>query len=208
MKAVPPGGCLLAVSSSAADPVDYTYFPLLYQKEVARRGQQMVLLSEGFFSTPWYRSTFQREGIPPVLFDLLQQGTDRVPLKKVDLMTFLTREIPRVQQTRPGSGPELGVYEVEGRYFLINRDSLACLMAEGLLPQVSKWRLFFTARFREIERFALPSLSPPGSDKERPTWDWKEVLHGPIVTQGVPGLDGMPIPSGKLFEARIQTLPQ
>ena len=186
---VQPGGVLLAVSVTPNAPVDYTYFPLLYQKVVARRGQRIALISEGFFTTPWYRGTLNHEGISTALFDALEHGTSNVPLRKKDLGSFLRDEIPQVQAlSREGSLP-LAIYKVEGRYFLANRETQGALMAERLIPSISHRPLFFTSRLPELE----PNLEG--------RIEWKEVFRIPMLTYGYKDLDGMPIPSGKLFQA-------
>ncbi len=188
---VPPGGVLLAVSVTPNAPVDYTYFPLLFQKEAARRGQRIALISEGFFTTPWYRGTLRREGISTTLFDALEQGTPKVPLIQTSLTDLLGKEMPGVQAASQGNSPPLAIFEVEGRYFLANRYTQGALVAETLIPSVSKRSLFFTSRFPEMEPYL----------KERV--EWTEVFRIPMLTQGYQELDGMPIPSGKLFKARL-----
>jgi hypothetical protein len=192
---VPPGGVLLAVSVSPNTPVDYTYFPLLYQKQVAKRGQHLALISEGFFTTPWYCGTLRREGIPVSLFDALEKGTPKIPLKKADLKSFLGVEIPHVQASSQGSSPPLAIFEVDGRYFLANRYTQGALVAETLIPSISHRPLYFTSRFPEIEPYLKGRI------------EWTEVFRIPMLTQGYVELDGMPIPSGKLFRASLFSNP-
>ncbi len=188
---VHPGGVLLAVSVTPNAPVDYTYFPLLFQKEVARRGQRIALISEGFFTTPWYRGTLNREGISTALFDALEQGTSRVPLRNTDLGSFLRDEIPQVQTLSREGSPYLAIYKVEGRYFLANRETQGALMAEMLIPSISHRPLFFTSRLPELEPYLKGRV------------EWKEVFRIPMLTHGYKDLDGMPIPSGRLFQASL-----
>lgn len=188
---VPPGGILLAVSVTPNAPVDYTYFPLLYEKEVAKRGQRIALISEGFFTTPWYRGTLHREGIPTSLFDALQQGIPDVPLIQTDMAALLGKEMPRIQTLAQGREPTLAVFEVDGRYFLANRYTQGALMAKTLLPALSHRPLFFTSRMTEVEPYLKDRI------------EWKEVFRIPMLTQGYGDLDGMPIPSGKLFQASL-----
>jgi hypothetical protein len=181
-----PGALLMAVPASPLEPSDYTYFPLLYQKEVARRGRNVSLLSEGFFTSPWYRDCFERQGISTKLFDDLQIGTARVKFEERDLESFLKGGMNEIEE-RAGRGEvALRIYHVGDRYFLENRHTQAALLADALFLSSSR-PFFLTARFPEIGIYLKDRL------------DWKEVLRIPVLTEGYSGLDGMPIPSGKLY---------
>ncbi|MCG3195693.1 MAG: hypothetical protein GHCLOJNM_00160 [bacterium] len=182
----PPGAVLIAVPARAQEPVDYTYFPLLYHKEVARRGARVALLSEGFFTSPWYEKTLLREGIHSDFFQMLAKGTDRVPLEEKILTEFLEAATPRP------TAPLTRIYKVGGRIFLENRHTLALLMVERLFPSFEERPLYLTGLFQELERY-LP----------RPV-EWRECLRVPILTEGHSDLDRMPVPSGKLYRLELQ----
>lgn len=181
----PPGAVLIAVPGRAQEPVDYTYFPLLYQKEVARRGARLALLSEGFLTSPWYQENLIREGIRSDFFAALEQGTSRIPVEEKTLSEFL--ETASAHAAVQPSEPLTRIYKVGDRIFLENRHTLAALIAEFLLPDLVGRPIYMTGLFRELERY-LPYKV-----------EWRETLRVPILTEGHPDLDRMPLPSGKLF---------
>lgn len=188
LDAAPAGSVVIAVPKQSGQPVDYTYYPLLYQHEVAFRGDKVSLISDGYFSSPWYRGTFEHENLPTRLFDALEKGTARVPLIHVaDLGTFLRETIPSVQERSRASGPVKEIYHVSERYFFANGATLGELLAENLLPDILHRPLLVTGGFPELD----PHL-PEGMA-------WEELLHVPVRTEGYRPLDGMPIPTGKLF---------
>lgn len=111
------------------------------------------------------------------------------------MKSFLGVEIPRVQAASQGSSPPLAIFEVEGRYFLSNRYTQGALVAETLIPSISHRPLYFTSRFPEMEPYLKDRI------------EWTEVFRIPMLTQGYVELDGMPIPSGKLFRASLFSNP-
>lgn len=192
---IPPGSTLFAVSSRMNEPQDYTYFPLLYQKEVAKRGQSVKLFSEAFLTTPWYEKTLAREGIPGDFFDRLEKGTPAIPLHHTTLSLLLKEDMPSVQSKSLEGKPLLGIYEVNGRYFFSNRDAMAALVAQSLLPGLLAAPLYTTARFEELRRYVPESIV------------WQEVLRLPVITEGFSGLDGLTVPSGKLYRFNLTSQP-
>jgi hypothetical protein len=189
---VPPGALLVAVPARPLEPADYTYFPLLYQQEVANRGKRVALISDAFMTCSWYRSAFLRQGLSGKFFEGLEQGTDRVHVHQSEVDTFVRQEIPAIQRAARTHEPNLRIHRVQGRSYLENRHTLGALLAEGLIPECEGRDLYWTGTFPEME----PFLASPVR--------WTEVMHLPVRTEGYPSLDGLAIPSGRLYRLDFQ----
>lgn len=195
LDATSPGSVLFAVPATYRDAVDYTYYPLLYQHQVAHRNKSVALISEGYFTSPWYRGTLAAQGLPVDLFEVLESGNEEVPLKELDLETYLKDEAPEVSERRDRGERVLGIYRVGDRHYLAGPETLSKLLADHLIAKLPDRTFYFTQPLHGLEGFMRGAI------------DWTETLHLPMITRGFSPLDGKPIPSGKLFRMDLRRLP-
>ncbi|MCG3196841.1 MAG: hypothetical protein GHCLOJNM_01321 [bacterium] len=184
---LPPNAVLLVIPEHFGAPIDYVYFPLAYEHEVARRARSVAVLAEGFFTAPWYASTLEREGIRPRVIEASLQGTDSVRVRDLSWKEFAEEQ--RASRGRRKSGPP-GILRVEGRAYFEDWRAGARILAETFLPELGDRTLFTTAAFP-----LLDPLVPGGIE-------WERVLDIPLPTESFAPLDGMPLPSGRLYHVR------
>jgi hypothetical protein len=179
LDALPQSSILLAQPALEGQAGDYVYYPLLYMKEVARRGTGAALISTSFMTSPWYRSTVGREGIETGYFDDLEGGTAKIPVVDFDHETFLQGD------------RALRFYRFGDRLIGNGYRSFVARLGESFFPQIEDRPLYATSDWKELEPFLEREVK------------WTEVLRVPILTRGVSSLDGKPLPTGKLYRAEF-----
>ncbi len=190
---VPPGGALFIASNQQDVPADFLYFPILFHHNIAERNANVVVLSEGYFTSPWYRHTLERQGITGTFFDRLETGSEQVEVHKTDFKTYIRDDLPKLlnPQRDQTDQPKNRIYLVEGRPYFLNRETLAMMAAEYLFPELLERPLYLTAKFDVIDPFLDKKI------------DWKPVYRVPIDESGYAPLRGQPLPSGNLYRVDI-----
>lgn len=190
---VPPGGALFVTSEGWDVPADFLYFPILFHHEAAERNRSAAVISEGYFTSPWYRHTLERQGLSGEFFDQIETGNDRIAVRRTDIQTYIRNELPKLLEP-PKEAPREPKHEiiwVEGRPYFLNRDTLAILAAEHLFPQLLARPFYATARFSVIEPYLDRKI------------EWKPDYRVPIDVSRYEALRGEPLPTGNLYRVEI-----
>ncbi|MCB9781889.1 MAG: DUF2723 domain-containing protein [Candidatus Omnitrophica bacterium] len=191
---VPSGGALFVCSDQWDLPADFLYFPILYHHHVAERNRSAVVVAEGYFTSPWYRETLERQGVAGNFFDALENGTDEVDVYKTDFKSYIRDELPKLldPEQRSAEQAEHRIFLVDGRPYFLNRNTMALLAAEYLFPDLLKRPFYATAKFDSIKPYLKQKI------------EWKPVARVPIDDRSYRPLRGEPLPSGNIFRAEIR----
>ena len=188
---IPANSVLIAVPPQEAAAVDFVYFPFLYEHHVARRNEAAAVISESYFSCPWYRKTLEQEGLSTVLFDHLEHGSDKISIQEIDPRVLRKEGLAPYINRRPESGKESIVFRLRGRTYFQDPRTLGMLLAQDLMPAIIDRPIYATRQFRIMEPFMKEKIR------------WQLALHVPMAHGGFGPLDNLPVPTGRLFRAEI-----